>query len=247
MGCSSNWIPKWSGRSRPVRLNCSCARELTHVKPDRQIEILDLMDSCNDYGAHFRQRSGAEDAGVAKRTKVNGAKTPWAQAEQKKTNLLKRLQDAEQQQDFFSGLYKQYTTNLLKLVIYVRALLANQKGARIPQRAVRPTGRLVRTDHRQRRTVKYPPKWSKAMIDPALRKEVICQDCRTARCRTADLASRAVLKDAPELHQLACEQFGAWDTALQYAGVSLRSLSARHKYTKEQVDTEYPPTLPKRT
>jgi hypothetical protein len=40
---------------------------------------------------------------------------------------LKRLQEAEQQQDFFSGLYRQYTTNLLKLVIYVRSLLANER------------------------------------------------------------------------------------------------------------------------
>ena len=45
----------------------------------------------------------------------------------KKNDLLKRLQEAEQQQDFFSGLYRQYTTNLLKLVIYVRSLLANER------------------------------------------------------------------------------------------------------------------------
>ena len=30
------------------------------------------------------------------------------------------------QQDFYSGLYRQYTTNLLKLVIYVRSLIGNQ-------------------------------------------------------------------------------------------------------------------------
>ncbi|MCE3019243.1 MAG: hypothetical protein LW870_25670, partial [Pirellula sp.] len=35
------------------------------------------------------------------------------------------LQEAEQQQDFYTGLYRQYTTNLLKLVIYVRSLLNN--------------------------------------------------------------------------------------------------------------------------
>ena len=35
------------------------------------------------------------------------------------------MKEAEQQQDFYSGLYRQYTTNLLKLVIYVRSLLAN--------------------------------------------------------------------------------------------------------------------------
>ena len=40
-------------------------------------------------------------------------------------HLLKKLQEAEQQQDFYTGLYRQYTTNLLKLVIYVRSLLNN--------------------------------------------------------------------------------------------------------------------------
>ena len=45
----------------------------------------------------------------------------------KRSKLLKRLKEAEQQQDFYSGLYRQYTTNLLKLVIYVRSLLANER------------------------------------------------------------------------------------------------------------------------
>ena len=108
------------------KINCSCARELTHVKPDRQVEILDLMESCSDYGTTFAKGLVLKTS-AAKRMKVNGTRTPWVEAEQRKTNLLKRLQDAEQQQDFFSGLYKQYTTNLLKLIIYVRALLANQR------------------------------------------------------------------------------------------------------------------------
>jgi ParB family transcriptional regulator, chromosome partitioning protein len=108
------------------KLNCSCARELTNVKSDRQVEILDLMESCNDYGVTFAKGLVLKTP-ASKRAKVNGARTPWVQAEQKKTNLLKRLQDAEQQQDFFSGLYRQYTTNLLKLVIYVRSLLSNPK------------------------------------------------------------------------------------------------------------------------
>ena len=63
---------------------------------------------------------------VAKRAKANGARTPWTRAEDKKNDLLKKLKEAEQQQDFYSGLYRQYTTNLLKLVIYVRSLLASE-------------------------------------------------------------------------------------------------------------------------
>ena len=41
--------------------------------------------------------------------------------------MLHRLREAEQQQDFYSGLYRQYTTNLLKLVIYVRSLVSNPR------------------------------------------------------------------------------------------------------------------------
>ena len=118
-------------------MNLQCAKELAHVKPERQAEILKLMESCNDYSVTFAHGLVLKTP-VAKRAKANGARTPWTQADAKKHDLLKKLQEAEQQQDFYSGLYRQYTTNLLKLVIYVRTLLANQRvreylGERHPQ------------------------------------------------------------------------------------------------------------------
>ncbi len=106
------------------KLNLQVAKELTNVKPERQLEILKLMESCKDFGATFA-RGLVLKTPVNKRVKTNATKTPWTQSDEKKSQLLKRLQEAEQQQDFYSGLYRQYTTNLLKLVIYVRALLAN--------------------------------------------------------------------------------------------------------------------------
>ena len=106
------------------KLNLQAAKELSHVKPERQAEILKLMESCNDYSVTFAKGLVLKTP-LAKRSKANGAKTPWTQADEKKSNLLKRLKEAEQQQDFYSGLYRQYTTNLLKLVIYGRSLLAN--------------------------------------------------------------------------------------------------------------------------
>jgi hypothetical protein len=108
------------------KLNLQCAKELTHVKPERQAEILKLMESCKDCSPTFA-RGLVLKTPVAKRAKVNGAKTPWTRADEKKNDLLKKLREAEQQQDFYSGLYRQYTTNLLKLVIYVRSLLANPR------------------------------------------------------------------------------------------------------------------------
>jgi ParB family transcriptional regulator, chromosome partitioning protein len=108
------------------KLNLQCAKELTHVKAERQGEILKLMESCNDYSVTFA-RGLVLKTPTGKRAKMNGTKTPWSRAEEKKSDLLKTLREAEQQQDFYSGLYRQYTTNLLKLVIYVRSLLANQR------------------------------------------------------------------------------------------------------------------------
>jgi ParB family chromosome partitioning protein len=100
------------------------ARELVNVKTERQAEILQLMESCNDYSTLFA-RGLVLKTSASKRAKASSAKTPWAKAEEKKSQLLKKLQEAEQQQDFYTGLYRQYTTNLLKLVIYVRTLLNN--------------------------------------------------------------------------------------------------------------------------
>jgi ParB family transcriptional regulator, chromosome partitioning protein len=108
------------------KLTLQCVKELTHVKADRQAEILKLMDSCKDYSPTFAKGLVLKTP-AAKRAKANGVKTPWSQADTKKNDLLKKLRDAEQQQDFYSGLYRQYTTNLLKLVIYVRSLVNNPR------------------------------------------------------------------------------------------------------------------------
>lgn len=104
------------------KINLQVAKELVNVRNDRQHEILQLMEKCNDYSTTFA-RGLVLKTSAAKRAKVNSTKSPWTQADEKKSSLLKKLQEAEQQQDFYTGLYRQYTTNLLKLVIYVRSLL----------------------------------------------------------------------------------------------------------------------------
>ncbi len=106
------------------KFNLQVAKELVNVKPERQLEILKLMESCKDFSTTFA-RGLVLKTPVSKRTKTSGKTSPWTQADERKSQLLKRLQEAEQQQDFYSGLYRQYTTNLLKLVIYVRTLLSN--------------------------------------------------------------------------------------------------------------------------
>ena len=52
---------------------------------------------------------------------------PWDKTTQKKNDLLKKLAEAEQKHDFYSQLYKQYTVDLLRLAIYARSMLTNQR------------------------------------------------------------------------------------------------------------------------
>ena len=107
------------------KLNLQAARELSHVKPERQAEILKMMESCSDYSVTFAKGLVLKTP-LAKRAKTNGARTPWTRADEKKNDLLKKLREAEEQQDFYSNLYRNYTTNLLKLVIFARSLVANR-------------------------------------------------------------------------------------------------------------------------
>ena len=53
--------------------------------------------------------------------------------------------------------------------------------------------------------------------------------------QTSGLTEDAVRRDEPELYQTACTLFGAWETALQYAGINLRCLSAKQQYSQERV------------
>jgi hypothetical protein len=53
------------------KLNLQCVKELTHVKPERQAEILKLMESCKDYSPTFA-RGLVLKTPTAKRSKVNG-------------------------------------------------------------------------------------------------------------------------------------------------------------------------------
>ena len=56
-----------------------------------------------------------------------GLKNPWARNEQRRSDLLKKLAEAEEKHDFYTTLYRQYSINLLKLVIYTRLLVTNER------------------------------------------------------------------------------------------------------------------------
>src|SRR5512137_1348742 len=49
------------------------------------------------------------------------------------------------------------------------------------------------------------------------------------------LSSEVVLREAEQLHAAACEHFGTWDTALRYAGVSVRRVVTEEEFSRTQV------------
>jgi hypothetical protein len=108
------------------KINRVCARELTHVKPQRQKEILQAMESYKDYSTAF-VRTLVIKTPPPQRENRRCKHNPWDRTIQKKNDLLKTLAEAEQKHDFYSQLYKQYTLDLLRLTIYVRSLLTNPR------------------------------------------------------------------------------------------------------------------------
>lgn len=103
----------------------TCAMELTHVKPARQQEIVTAMKSYKDYSIAFARSLILKTAPPQRETRRGRKHNPWNKSAERKSDLLKKLADAEQKHDFYSRLYKQYTIDLLRLAIYARGLLTN--------------------------------------------------------------------------------------------------------------------------
>ena len=103
----------------------ACAREFTFIKQERQLEILTVMKANNDFSIAFARTLILKTPPKQRVKKRRNASSPWNRAERKKNQLLTKLQDAEQKHDFYSRLYRQYSVDLLKLVIYARSLVTN--------------------------------------------------------------------------------------------------------------------------
>lgn len=106
------------------KITRTCAKELTHVKPARQQEILSQMEGYKDYSIAFA-RALILKTPPAQREMRGRKKDRWDKTAKRKSDLLKKLAEAEQKHDFYSRLYKQYTVDLLRLAIFARSLLTN--------------------------------------------------------------------------------------------------------------------------
>ena len=105
----------------------ACAREFTYAKPERQLDILTVMKAHNDFSIAFARALILKTPPKLRARKRRKAGNPWNRAEHKKNELLKKLQDAEHKHDFYSRLYRQYSVDLLKLVIYARSVITNPR------------------------------------------------------------------------------------------------------------------------
>ncbi len=99
---------------------------MTHVKPERQKEILSAMEGYKDYSIAFA-RALILKTPPAQRESRGRKKEPWGKNGHRKNDLLKKLAEAEQKHDFYSRLYKQYTIDLLRLAVYARSLITNNR------------------------------------------------------------------------------------------------------------------------
>lgn len=103
-----------------------CAGELTYVQPPRQVEILAEMQKSGDYSISFA-RAMVIKTPVNMRNKDKKNKKPWKDNSDNKEALVEKLEYVQKRYDFYTNLYRQYTEDFLKLYIYVRKLITNDK------------------------------------------------------------------------------------------------------------------------
>lgn len=103
-----------------------CATEFTYVIPKQQLQMLREMERNNDYSPSFARALVVKTPDDLRNKKKRQQK-PWVHDPAKKKELVAKLEEVEKRHDFYTNLYRQYSTDLLKLCIYVRKLITNQK------------------------------------------------------------------------------------------------------------------------
>ena len=107
-------------------LSKACALELATVVPESQLEILAEMKSINNFSPSFC-RSLIVQTPMAKRVKRKRLRRPWAEDENRRRDMMTRLQHVDKEHEFYSNLYRQYSADLLKVSFYVRKLITTPR------------------------------------------------------------------------------------------------------------------------
>ncbi len=102
-----------------------CATELTNVNQERQQQILKEMNRTKDFSISFT-RALVIKTPPEMRSQNRKKKKPWMGDPEKAKQLVEKLEETEKRYNFFTILYRQYTTDLLKLCAYARTLITNE-------------------------------------------------------------------------------------------------------------------------
>lgn len=100
-----------------------CARELTFVVPDRQVELLELMRHTGDCSPAFAKTQIIKTSPHQRAKHNNRNRTPWERENKQKHGLADRLAEANRHFGFFKELFNTYYTDLMRLVIHVRDIM----------------------------------------------------------------------------------------------------------------------------
>ncbi len=115
--------PEVVGELEGGKLLLGVAKELAHVLPKRQLEILALMKETGDWsGAFVKAQVLATPPPL--RNKKRRDNHPWLKGQNVKRDLTKKLAEVEKHYDFYNALYRQYVGDFLKLAIHVRQIIS---------------------------------------------------------------------------------------------------------------------------
>jgi len=101
------------------------AAELTNVNQERQQQILKEMNRTKDFSISFA-RALVIKTPPEMRSRNRKKKKPWIHESEKTKQLVEKLEETEKRYNFYTILYRQYTTDLLILCTYTRTLITNE-------------------------------------------------------------------------------------------------------------------------
>ena len=107
-------------------LGKAAAMEMACVKPPRQAAMLKEMKRVNDFTPAFIRALILKTPQELRNPNRN-PRRGWSDDKGKRRELVARLEEAEKQHDFYTGLYRQYSADLLKLALYVRKVITTEQ------------------------------------------------------------------------------------------------------------------------
>ncbi|VGO16630.1 hypothetical protein PDESU_05221 [Pontiella desulfatans] len=99
------------------------AYELGAVLPEHQPELLKTMRRVDDFSPTFVRALVLQTPQEKRNPERQTRSKPKADAKKKRQALTDRLQEAEEQYDFYTKLFRTYTADLLKMTLYVRKVI----------------------------------------------------------------------------------------------------------------------------